>query len=51
MYGGTARWKKLLQRPMRKATELKFNEVVSTLKALMQNAWDLQGGSDSPEPP
>ena len=43
VYGGTARWKKLLQRPMRKATDAKFNEVVTTLKELMQRAWALQG--------
>ena len=45
MYGGTARWKKLLQMPVRRATDAKFNEVVATLKELMQRAWDIQGES------
>lgn len=43
VYGGTARWKRLLQRPMRTATEAKFNDVVTTLKEQMQAAWALQG--------
>ena len=43
VYGGTARWKRLLQRPLRTATEAKFNDVVTMLKEQMQAAWALQG--------
>ena len=47
VYGGTARWKKLLQMPMRHTTDVKFNEVVATLKELMQRAWTFQGDARS----
>ena len=47
VYGGTARWKKLLQMPMKHTTDVKFNEVVATLKELMQRAWTLQGDARS----